>query len=288
MRGILRRVRILAAAAAMLALAACNTVPVSENISQKQAIEIVAVLSKNGVSAAAAKDSSGRAKYTVEVRRDQYSQAISLLQMNSLPAPEEPSFSDLIAQRGILPNSREIESLRLDRAMAAELEEALQAHPSVAAVKVIVRQNSLAENPKPGVSAVIRLKPGTEIDVEAVKAVIQKTVPGASPEDISVEARVFSQNQAVLANEGVQNVAGEVIRRPLVHFLWIWSIPEDDYNGAVLSLIGLSILVALVGGFVGYWYAYDQHAKTLFQTGQLEGPQASLALERPRGDAGEI
>lgn len=283
-----RRAKIFAAAAAALLLSACNTVPVSENISQKQAIEIVAALGKNGISAVAEKESAGRGKYSVEVKRAQYAQAVALLQLNSLPAPEEPSFSDLIAQKGILPNSREIEALRLDRAMAAELEEALQAHPSVAAVKVIVRQNSLAEKPEPGVSAVIRLKPGTEINLDSIRAVIQKTVPGVHPENISVEASVFTQNPAVLANEGVQNVAGEVIRRPLANFLWLWSIPEDDYNGAVLSLIGLSILVALVGGFFGYWYAYDQHAKTLFQTDQLEGPQSALALERPRTDAEEI
>ncbi len=149
-------------------LCGCNTVAVQDELTQEQATEIVAALSSQGVSAFAQRETGGRGRYRVEVKRGAYSDAIQILHERGLPSESRATFSELIAPRGLVPDSREIEALRLDRALAAELEEALENNPAVASARVVVRVSSVpmefaGEAERSGVSVSLRIRPGTEV-----------------------------------------------------------------------------------------------------------------------------
>ncbi|MCB0332783.1 MAG: hypothetical protein KDD55_04740, partial [Bdellovibrionales bacterium] len=99
-----------------LCLSGCGDVPVARGITQSQANEIVAVLSHHGIYAFADKQVGVGDSYDVEVKKSYYTRAVDLLHAKGLPAKTPERFSDLIAQKGIIPDSREVEALRLDHA----------------------------------------------------------------------------------------------------------------------------------------------------------------------------
>ena len=134
-------------------LTGCGDVDLVSDVSQSKANQIVALLSQNGVEAMATRASGGRGRYTVDVDRSSYSRAVTLISEAGLPGEDEQSFSDLVTSHGMLPNSREIEALRVDRALGLELEEQLRAHPGVVAARVVVRMNFVKNNSTPSVSA---------------------------------------------------------------------------------------------------------------------------------------
>lgn len=256
-----------------VAILGCETVPVAEDIPQTQATEVVAALTANGIAARAARTSSNKDKYSVSVEKEDYSPAVTILSEQGLLKKPEPTFSDLIAQQGLLPNSREIEALRFDRAQAAQLEEMLQAHPSVAAIRAVVRSSSPgAIEAPPSVSIVIQKRPGTELAAETISAIVAKALPLIPLENIMVSISEKAPERVASDVEGAYREKGRVLNVPLVPFLFGWRVPRDDYNGLALTLVGFLILVISLGAMVGYWLGYYQQARQLFDNEAPENP----------------
>ena len=107
-------------------LSACQNSEVAHDLSERQANEIIAVLSEQGIPAAASRGTGARARFIVQVPSNHYSEAVSILHYEGLPKLEEPSVNELLSPKGFLPNSRELESMRIDRAIATELENMLK------------------------------------------------------------------------------------------------------------------------------------------------------------------
>ena len=82
--------------AILVLLTACNEQQVAGPVDQRQANEIVAYLSSNGIGASVTKERRGN-NFTVLVRRSDYFAAAGLLAREGLPREVEPSFFDLIA-----------------------------------------------------------------------------------------------------------------------------------------------------------------------------------------------
>ncbi len=279
-----------AVAALCLLLCSCSSVPVAEDISQSQANEIVAVLTQNGIYATASKASGGRGKYSVDVKRSFYSQAVSLLHEKGLPGEHKPTFNEMVAQNGIIPNSREIDALKLDHALATEIEEMLQNHPGISSARAIVRLNFLKASQDPAVSVVIQQRPGMTIEAASISPLIVRIVPGVKDENVSVSIAPAIVTAGEAINEGVLNDSGRIVRVPLAPFLFFWRIPEDDYAHIALVLVALLAIIAVVGAIFGYWFGYYQQSKQYFDTTLPEiVPRASAKYERVRreGRSGE-
>lgn len=272
-------VRSLCLALLALLLAACNKVPVAQSLTQNQATEIVAVLNSQGIGAEANREIGGRDRYDVQVKHGDYSEAVAVLHAKGLPSEARPSFNELIAQRGIIPNSREIEFLRLDRALAAEIEETLHNNPGIVNARVVVRvhalQNTGSESVEPGVSVVVLTRTGAVIDRSEIAAVVTRAVPGVSEDKVFVSIHAVPPDEGVLSTEGVMNAgSGRVLRVPLTPFLWVWRVPESEYNSLALTLFGVILMVLVLGGVVGFWYAYYRRAHDVFESEILDlGPQ---------------
>lgn len=264
----------------------CSSTPVAQDIAQNQANEIVAVLAENGISAIARKGSGGQSRYSVEVDSEHYTEAVSLLHRHGLPGEPKRSFTELVSPQGLIPNSREMESLRLDRALGVELEEALQNYPGVASARVIVRSSFMKEGAEPGVSAVVQRLPDAQVNAEALTGIIARAVPGVVTERIlvAIEVAATPPTGAALV-EGAVNNDGHVVRVPLVPFVFL-RVPKDEYNYFVFGLLGCLFVLGLVGAVVGYWWGFYHRTKPGFDDDMVES--RSLRLERPRRDVPEI
>ncbi|MBN8548294.1 MAG: hypothetical protein J0M12_03140 [Deltaproteobacteria bacterium] len=271
-----------------LLLSGCNTVPVAEDVSQTQANEIVAILSDHGISAMASRESGGKAKYTVEVKRSYYSQAVSLLHEKGLPGERKSSFNELISQNGLIPNSREMDALKLDHALATEVEEMMQNAPGIASARAIVRLNFLKNEQQPAVAVVVQSRPGAVVKPEDLVTLISQIIPGIQKERVTVSVSSAAETEKLSGSEGVFNDNGRVLRVPLAPFFFFWRVPEDDYNQIALLLFACIAVVAGVGAVFGYWYGYYQHSKQYFDTTLPEVVPRAARAERARREIKNI
>ena len=232
----------------------CGDVDLVSDVSQSKANQIVALLSQNGVEAMATRASGGRGRYTVDVDRSSYSRAVTLIADAGLPGEDEQTFSDLVSSHGMLPNSREIEALRVDRALGLELEEQLRAHPGVVAARVVVRMNFVKNNATASVSAVVQTRPGEIIKAEDLQPLMLRAIPGIDSSQIFI---TIQPRQALSArpDEGVDASQDGSVRIPLRDFLIFWRVPAGEYRGLALTLVCCMALVGLLGGLLGFWYA---------------------------------
>jgi len=278
--------RFVALVALVCLLAGCGSVPVAQDITQQQSHEIVALLAQHGISATAARETGGQGRYRIEVDGEHYTQAISLLHRHGLPGESKPSFSELVQPHGLLPNSREMEALRLDHAIATEIEETLASHPAILSARAIVRLNFLREGSGPAVSVVAQSRAGAAVTGEALAGIVRRAVPGVAPENIVISVEPAAGASAVTGEVGAWNQDGAVIAVPLVPFILGWRVPRDDYNALVLALLGILVLIAGIGGVLGYWWGWSHSTRGGFEAGQGEGAR-QLRIERVRRDLPE-
>ena len=257
----------LAVAFVVLCLCACGSQPVAQDLSQQQANEIVATLSSLGIKAEASRETGGNGRYRVEVKPGAYSQAVSILHRRNLPSDERPSFQDLIAQRGVIPNSRGIDALRLDRAVATEIEDALEDLPALVSARVLVRRPiAIGSTASPaattaGVAAVLVQRKGAQVDMNEVRQIISRVVPDIPSDQIYIVAHDALPAAGPGNSVGVLSTGEETsIAVPLTAFLWLWRVPDDDYTSLALVLVSMLISVLVLGVLVGmalgrYWNA---------------------------------
>lgn len=278
--------------AAGIALSACGDSSVADGLAQRDANEIVAALRARGIEASTEKERGAKGRYTVSVSSDRFGEAAAALTDLGLPADQKLSFGELVAPSGILPSSREVEALRLDRASAAEIEALLSQHPGVASAGVIVRMRaaqpgeSSAVSPavSPAVSVVVQKRAGDNLDESAVREIVTRAVPGIRPEGIVL----------MIAEQRPAPVVAEGSGASLVPFLVFWRVPQDDYGGLSLLLLGLLVGITALAGLAGYIYGQynlSRHTDVL-RTDGLDGgrvvPTIAAPLKRDIGeDAGE-
>lgn len=271
----------------LFALAACNSTPVAYDLTQTQANQIVALLNQHGIGAVSSKETGGRGRFTVQVKNDYYAQAVTLINEKGLPGEAALSFSDLVAQQGLMPASREMEALKLDHAMAAEIEEILQTHPGIAAARAVVRMNSNKANSETAVSLVLQEKASSTIDKSEIIELVARAVPGIKRESIFVSAHKSPAAETFLMNEGALNTGSQVLRVPLVPFLLAWRVPEDDYNTLAFAIIGCFMLIGMIGGIIGYYYGFSQQGKIGAEGELPDLKPRTLKLDRSRRDLPE-
>ncbi|MEZ4754322.1 MAG: hypothetical protein R3A13_08450 [Bdellovibrionota bacterium] len=269
-------------------LIACDTVPIAEELDQTQAREVVAELSKFGVSAVAEKSSGGRSSYEVLVRGGQYHQAVQILEERSLPRDRQVSFYELVEPKGLLPNSREMEALRLDHALAVELEEVIRNYPGVNSAQVILRLNFQVKDQAPAASILLKVDKNSSIKYQEISRIIKRTIPGIAVEDVEIVSHVEADYQAgVLEEVGVQSLDKKVVSVPLVPFLFYWQVPEGQYRSLVFVLIGIIGLAVIIGGLFGYWFGIYFRSPQIITSGRKAPPTELLSADYSKRKVGK-
>lgn len=244
----------------------CGSSPVADDLGQREANKIVAVLGEHGIQAHVEKGRGSKGRYSVQVASGDFGGAVALLTKLGLPAERGASFHDLMAPSGILPPSQDVENLRMDRAIASEVEELLLGHGAVSTVSVIVRSHAIPFSAEPSVSIVAQVKKGSVFDAESLRDAVSRAVPGVKPSAVS-----FSITEQAFGGGGVAD-------EPLVPFLSYWRVPVSEYNSLAYLLIGLMSVVAFFTGVAGYIYGQYEATKA----GDSSAGSTTSAQSRPR------
>jgi len=238
----------------MLLLASCESAPVAEHVSLPEANEIVSELSAQGIAAAVDKERGASGRYLVSVRQSLYAEAATVLRERQLPRPARESFAAVVQPHGLLPNTRELEALRVDYALAVQLEELLATLPAVDSVRAVIRSSFGSSAEEPSVSVVIRERRDQVVDRQAVLQTIVRVIPGVKDERVRLDVAQASPSAGPLGTAGTMQLGGRVMSVPLTSFVARFRIAEEDYNGLALVFIGCIFFVGVIGGCVGYWY----------------------------------
>jgi type III secretory pathway lipoprotein EscJ len=243
-------------------LVGCEGVVIIEERSQREAIEIVALLHDNGINATIRRESGSKGRYGVAVDSAYRAQAQALLFSKGFPKESEASFEELTGSRGLIPASREADQLRLDRALAAELEDMVRSHPSVASARAIVRVNYRKSDQEPAVSLLVQERDDLKVVAEAIREMVVRAVPGVKREAVLVSVQPGEKHEGGTTVEGVRNDSGKVVRTPLVPFFFWFNVPSGERAGLALSLFACIFIVVLASALGGYWLGFFQGSKS--------------------------
>ncbi len=263
----------------LVGFSACERVQVAEDLNQQEAHEVINVLSQAGIQSESERGRGGSsAKYSVGVSRSDYTAAIKLLAQNSLPRESELSFSDLLEPKGLIPNSREIEALRVDYALARELEELIANKAGVLSVKAAVRMHfSGADAAGPQVALVVKQKEKAAVNAGMLVPIVQSLVPGVAVDNIRVDLSVAEAPQSDFARYGIKNTSAGIIAVPLVPFLF-WNIPGDEHYALAVTTLVLLVAAIVLGALFGYYYAFYVAVKNS-NSGEIRSARIAGAVD---------
>jgi type III secretory pathway lipoprotein EscJ len=263
-----------------LTLAGCQGKEVAGALSQREANEILSLLNDNGIAGDLEKEAGGRGRYGVVVASAVYPEAVSLLHSKGLPAERRANFDELVSGSGLMPPSRDAENLKIDRAIAVQLEELLRTYPGVSKAGVVasIRNGGV----EPTVAVVLSRKTGVVLDLEDVKQLIVRAVANLKLENIALSVK---DEVATSPSPNIVRGAGQ-----LVPFLGWWKVPEDQYNGIAMSLLTVLLVVGVTSGLIGYFFGQYSSVNDTEELLNLDGvPSAGVRqprLDRPRRDGG--
>ena len=245
----------------LTAVVGCNSTTVVQDISQEQAREVVTTLYDRGIVAVANKESTGRGLYNVKVSNSKYAEASKILVESAVLTKQRESVSELIGAASIIPQSRELEALRVDRALAFEVEDLLLKIPAVQSVKSIVRQNTEKNLQQRGAAIVVTRRKGSVLNSDDLTRLVAETIPGIDPEKIKIE----------IVEGGSQVIPH---KQAMVPFLWFAYVPEADYKNLAVFFLGCVIIVGIASLLAGYWVGVYRERSVKFSK------QESLGLNK--------
>jgi type III secretory pathway lipoprotein EscJ len=250
----------------LLAISGCDSrIELVRNISQKQTLVIVSVLSKVGIQASTRSDSDGskEGRFSILIYKRDYGSASQILVEHGLPEEEGQSLGDLLEVSTFLPQTRMMEGLRIDRALSLEIEDHFNALPGIVGCKVLVRSVPHTAVNERGVSVMIFTKDDPTkketIDTEFVNQHLKTMFPDLPLERFKVS--VINVKSDKSSAEGY-NVGYNANSIPVatsnshkgVSFLWLWNVEEENYLLAALCVILFFLVAGVVGAAVGIWW----------------------------------
>lgn len=274
-------------AAVAVFVSGCENKGVANDLDQREANEIVSVLSDSGITSDIARERGGRGKYSVEVPATDFTKAVHVLNERGLPAERQPSFSELVGSGGILPASREAEALKLDRAVAGQLEDLLRSHPAVSRVSVFASIHGVKAPNEPTMSITIARRPNVPLSPEDVREIAGRAVMNVKPDRIGISVWQDTAPNGRVSPPSANGQAGG--KETLAPFLGIWRVPEADYNGLALTLVGVLCVVVLTSGLMGYFLGQYKVVKEGDEMIALDGGSSSNKtprLDKARTDVG--
>jgi type III secretory pathway lipoprotein EscJ len=275
----------------------------AQNISQRQSLLIVSVLSKAGITASTVSGQGSSGRFSIYVDKKDYARATSVLVENGLPGEEEQSLGDLLEGSAFLPQSRLVEALRIDRALAIEIQQHLESLPNVTGTKVLVRTVPNGAISERGVSVLLFVaKDATsKIDKQFVEQHVETMFPDVRLDRLKVSVVEGMQSNKIGAGEGpemspvpaagpVGGGAGSIeMSPPQVPFLWIWSVKEQQYTNAAALVLLFFLISGVVGAAVGIWWMSYLSAQIRKDDNKLPGlPSRKTEKSSRGGETGSI
>jgi type III secretory pathway lipoprotein EscJ len=278
----------------------CDTrIELAQNVSQRQSLSIVSVLSKAGIEASAVSGKGAGGRFSIYVDKKNYARATSVLVENGLPAEEEESIGAMLEGSSFLPQSRLMEGLKADRALALQIEQHLEVLPNVTGAKVLLRTVPNGAISERGVSVLLFVvkdsvskfdKQFIEQHVETLfpdlrldrfKVSIVEDPQSRKPTDVSTEA---FPSTVIGSSVPVKDVTPQA-ESGRVPFLWLWTVNESQYTHAAALVLFFFLISGVVGAAVGIWWMSYLGAQIRTEQPKLPGLPARKAEPPARGGA---
>jgi type III secretory pathway lipoprotein EscJ len=223
----------------------CDSTPVASDVGQREANQIVSVLYKKGIGATLEARRAGRGGFTVHVASEDFARAATVLHAVGLPNKQQPTFAEMTASNGIIPVSREIDNLRLDRALAAELEDSFLKLTAVEDAAVIVRKHSARASAESSATVILRLLHNdNSLSAQSCMDVVRNSLPTIKDENILIS---FAQTSVEQQEAGALGFPDSY-----ASFMFFWRVPRAIYMQLVVLFVGIVLLVGIVAGASGY------------------------------------
>ena len=268
-------------------------------------MEVVVRLGRAGIAAERLRSSSsedGNPLYSVFVDEVDYGRSMEILYEYALPGRASGGIEELTKPRTFLPNSLQIENLRLNHVLALEVERLVSAMPGVVSVSAVVRLpaygtdsfaallpvasrtalgrevDSAASNGAEsagGAAVVVRYVPSISgrvpFAVPELKSMVGRLLPELKPADIEIVAsRVSLKGKSSFV--GINSEDSGVL--PLEFLLpFHFQVPEREKGTAQLQIFLSALVLLLVGLFMGIFICWT------FK----RGGRRSLPSKRRRG-----
>jgi len=262
---------------ALLPMVGCSSAPVADDVGQREANEIVAVLRERGIKGYVTRGKGASARYSVSVTSSDFGEAASILSRLGLPGERKATFQEMTASSGIIPSSREVEALRMDRALAAQIEDMLRTRSDVYVASAVVRNHAVLGQGRPAVSIVVQRYPNGKLSEQELKDMVAHSVFGVSRDDVYVslmDAQGFQSDSANHHGSGADE---------LVPFLVYWRVPASEYNQLAALLVGLLVFAAALAALAGYIIGQFNWINRNAVSGRALNPDFSLRATS-RGD----
>lgn len=220
-----------------LLLTGCGSQELYTNLDESEANEMIAVLARQGISAA--KEPGEENKFKVTVAKDRFADAVALLSSNGLPHQHFTDMGEAFKKTGLVSSPTE-ERIRFMHALADSLSETISHIDGVVDAKVhIVLPNNdpFAEKVQPS-SASVFIKYRNTADVESfipqIKQLVVNSIEGLTYDKVSVA--LFPSTEPVPGREmqAAQTVSTTMIPQRL------WLI----FGGAALLIFALGGIIA--------------------------------------------
>jgi type III secretion protein J len=235
----------------LILLTGCNSDQLYSNLDEKEANEIISLLSSSGIDASKTKDGDG--EYTVFTNHDAFSEAIQLLKTNGYPRNKFQSLGEVFKKEGFVSSPLE-ERARLNYAESQELARTIESIDGVVLARVhlaIPKESKLNSEEKPS-SASVFIKHRRGIDLSGreaqIKALIVNSIEGLPYENVTVA--MFSTNPLPVKNAFTKEYADT-----------IFSLSVNNINYLVISLAILVILLTVF--IIGIWLSKKKQINQL-------------------------
>jgi len=185
----LSRLAAAALAAATLMLAACSEQELYGQLSERQANEMVAVLRSGGI--AAEKTSQEGGKFSVTTSRDDFPQAVRMLNAQGYPRETFDNMGKVFKREGFVSSPLE-ERARLMHATSQEIANTIADIDGVVTARVhlvMPERNPLVDKPQPAAASVfIKHRPDKNLtaQVPQIKALVVNSIEGLSYDNVTV------------------------------------------------------------------------------------------------------
>lgn len=180
---------------ALLLFAGCGQESLFQDLSERDANEILVVLYKRGIDAQKLRvEDPQKVTYSIQVPKDHIQEAREILVENDLPRKKELGFSGICKEKGLIPTPEE-EKCRKLLALKGEIINSLERVPGVIDADVVLNIPEVSEfadegpTKKPTASAVIRVKKdvaGYEVRESSMQRFISNAVENLDPRNITV------------------------------------------------------------------------------------------------------
>lgn len=188
MSGFRKHGRALVVGACLLLLIACGRAELYGKLSEGQVNEMISVLQRAGIEAN--KDDRGEAGWTLTTSKDDFGRAVEVLQSQGYPREDFATLGTLFKGNSVVSSPTE-ERARLIFGLSQELSHTLTEIDGVvqARVHLVLPENRpLQDQQQPSAASVfIKYRPGSDINVGKIKALVVNSVEGLKIENVSVE-----------------------------------------------------------------------------------------------------